>query len=140
MSHSILSVHTLPPPPTSTHIIHAAVHRATSPSLGTIALSALILTLIRLLTYLTLFLRRIPLYISFRWVAAAAAMSVGFLEGATTALSRYALVYTGLTGDAFFASARRAKALTDASAAAKHRRKFKNERTFNDRYLCFECC
>ena len=56
------------------------------------------------------------------------AMSVGMLEGVTTALSRYALVYTGLTGDGFFASARRAKALTDASTVLKQSRKFKNER------------
>jgi Plasma-membrane choline transporter len=92
-------------------------------------LSALLLTLIRLLGLCVLFLRRVPFYVSFRWTVAAAGMGVRMLEGVTTALSRHALIYTGLTGDAFFPSARRARALTDATAAAKHRQKFKNERT-----------
>lgn len=39
-------------------------------------------------------------------------MAVGYLETVTTALSKYALVYAGLTGDPFFPSARRAQALT----------------------------
>ena len=116
-----------PPSPTSTHTIHAALTRATSPSLGTIILSALILTLIRLLTLLTLLLRRVPVYVSFRLIVTAAAISVRMLEGMTTALSRHALVYTGLTGDPFFVSARRAKALTDAGS--RSRRKLKSERT-----------
>ena len=57
----------------------------------------------------------------------AAAISVRMLEGMTTALSRHALVYTGLTGDPFFVSARRAKALADAGS--RSRRKLKSERT-----------
>ncbi|CDO73673.1 hypothetical protein BN946_scf185014.g143 [Trametes cinnabarina] len=45
-------------------------------------------------------------------------------------LSTYALVYTGLTGDAFFPSARRAKALTGAvenPGLVDYRRRFKTE-------------
>jgi len=45
-------------------------------------------------------------------------LAVGYLNGVTMALSKYALVYSGLTGDAFMPSARRAKALT-ASVEAK---------------------
>ena len=48
------------------------------------------------------------------------------LEGVTTSLSRHALVYTGLTGDPFFVSARRAKALTDADVRSS--RRLKSER------------
>lgn len=42
-------------------------------------------------------------------------LAVGYLEAGTTALSRYALVYAGLTGDPFMPSARRARALTVAA-------------------------
>jgi hypothetical protein len=59
------------------------------------------------------------------------AMAVGMLENVTTALSKYALVYTGLTGDAFFPSARRARALTaavESSPEGTYMRKFKSER------------
>jgi hypothetical protein len=59
------------------------------------------------------------------------AMAVGMLDNVTTALSKYVLVYTGLTGDAFFPGARRARALTaavEASAEGKYLRKFKKER------------
>lgn len=55
------------------------------------------------------------------------------LDNVTTALSKYALVYVGLTGDAFFIGARRARALTAAVEGAsegKYRRKFKTERKY----------
>lgn len=60
-------------------------------------------------------------------------MAVGMLDNATTALSKYALVYVGLTGDAFFVAARRAKALTssvEGASEGKYRRKFKTEREY----------
>ncbi|KAG6918853.1 hypothetical protein DXG01_011258 [Tephrocybe rancida] len=103
-----------PPPSMSTHTIHAALTRSTGPSLGTIALSALLLTIIRILTLLTLFLHRLPLYIPARafFLITGIRMAVGYLEMVTTALSKYALVYAGLTGDPFMNSARRAQALT----------------------------
>ncbi|KAK0211275.1 plasma-membrane choline transporter-domain-containing protein [Desarmillaria ectypa] len=105
----------LPPPPMSTHTIHAALTRSTGPSLGTVALSALILTVVRLLTLLTLFFERLPLYMPARalFLVTGIRVVVGFLEGITTALSKYALVYVGITGDPFMPSARRARALTN---------------------------
>ncbi|KAG6829364.1 hypothetical protein H0H87_011673 [Tephrocybe sp. NHM501043] len=108
-----------PPPPTSTHTIHAALTRSTGPSLGTIALSALLLTAIRILTLLTLLLHRLPVYIPARafFLVTGIRMAVGYLEAVTTALSKYALIYTGLTGDSFMNSARRAKALTTGAEA-----------------------
>ncbi|RDB22997.1 hypothetical protein Hypma_009712, partial [Hypsizygus marmoreus] len=110
------------PPPTSTHTIHAALTRSTGPSLGTVVLSALILTLIRILTLLTLVLQRLPMYIPARafFIVSGTRMAVGYLEGVTTALSGYALVYAGITGDPFMPSARRSRVLT-ASVEAKAR-------------------
>ncbi|KAK0496810.1 plasma-membrane choline transporter-domain-containing protein [Armillaria luteobubalina] len=104
-----------PPPPMSTHTIHAALTRSTGPSLGTVVVSALILTAIRLLTLLTLFFERLPLYMPARalFLVSGIRVVVGFLEGITTALSKYALVYVGITGDPFMPSARRARALTN---------------------------
>lgn len=129
-----------PPPPTSTHTIHAALTRASQPSLGTIVLSALILTGVRMLALLTAFLRVAPAYLPLvmrPWLQpliVGCTMAVGMLDNATTALSKYALVYVGLTGDAFFIAARRARALTSAVEGAsegKYRRKFKTERKFS---------
>lgn len=108
----------------STHTIHAALTRSTGPSLGTIALSALILTIVRILALLALFLQRLPLYIPARafFLVTGIRLVVGYLETVTTALSKYALVYAGLTGDPFMNSARRVRALT-ASVEAKAGRK-----------------
>lgn len=121
------------PPPTSTHTIHAALFRASQPSLGTVVLSALIMASIRIMGLLVLALRALPLYLPpyMRFVSVGAAMAVGYLETVTNALSTYALVYTGLTGDPFLPSARRARTLTGAvesSSLARYRRKFKTER------------
>ncbi|KAG1761545.1 plasma-membrane choline transporter-domain-containing protein [Suillus occidentalis] len=124
------------PLPSDTHIIHAALMRAAYPSLGSIILSALILTGIRLLGLLTLALRWLPLYLPLvlrPWcqpIIFGSGMAVSYLESVTTSLSKYALVYTGLTGDHFFVSARRARALTAAvetASAGRYRKKFKTE-------------
>lgn len=120
------------PPPTSTHTIHAAITRATQPSLGTVVLSALIVTAIRALGLLAMGLRALPAYLPpyMRIVSVGATMAVGYLEATTNSLSTYALVYTGLTGDAFFPSARRARALTGAledPSLVNYRRRFKTE-------------
>lgn len=126
-----------PPSPTSTHTIHAALTRASQPSLGTVVLSALILTGVRVLALLTAFFRIAPAYLPLvlrPWLqplVIGASMAVGLLDNVTTSLSKYALVYVGLTGDAFFVGARRARALTAAVEGAsegKYRRKFKTER------------
>ncbi|KAF6763525.1 plasma-membrane choline transporter-domain-containing protein [Ephemerocybe angulata] len=106
-----------PPPPSSTHTIHSALFRATGPSLGSTVLAALILTVIRMLTLFTIFLQRLPIYLPLRVVGIvmpAIRFLVGYIEGATTALSKYALVYAGITGDNFMGSARRARSLTSA--------------------------
>ena len=110
----------MPPSPMSTHTIHAAVVRSTGSSLGTVCLSASILTIIRGLTLIALFLCRLPAYIPPRafFLINGIRLAVGYLNSVTVALSKYALVYSGLTGDAFMPSARRAKALT-ASVEAK---------------------
>ncbi|TFK72735.1 hypothetical protein BDN72DRAFT_835824 [Pluteus cervinus] len=102
------------PPPTSTHTIHAAITRSTGPSLGTIALSALILTAIRLLVLLSLGLERLPIYLPSRalFLVSGIRFAVGALERITAALSQYALIYAGLTGDPFMPSAKRARQLT----------------------------
>ncbi|TFK23466.1 hypothetical protein FA15DRAFT_681165 [Coprinopsis marcescibilis] len=118
-----------PPPPSSTHTIHSALFRATGQSLGTTVLSALILTTIRLLTLLTIVLQRLPLYLPLRVVGIvmpAIRFIIGYIDGATTALSKYALVYAGLTGDNFMGSAKRARALTsgiESTLLARGRRK-----------------
>ncbi|KAA1469288.1 hypothetical protein DENSPDRAFT_864070 [Dentipellis sp. KUC8613] len=126
-----------PPPPMSTHTIHAALTRAAQPSLGTIALSALILTGVRILTLLTILLRRAPLYLppTARPLAYAAGVAAGYLEGAAGTLSAHALVYVGITGDPFWPAARRARALVAAveskgvgsTVSARYRRRFKTE-------------
>ncbi|KAF8638649.1 hypothetical protein AX17_002052 [Amanita inopinata Kibby_2008] len=103
-----------PQPPTSTHTIHAAIIRSTGLSIGTIALSALLLTIIRILASLTMLLCRLSPYIPPRafFIISGVRMVINYLETVTTALSKYALVYAGLTGDPFMHCARRAKALT----------------------------
>ncbi|KAF7440315.1 hypothetical protein PC9H_000659 [Pleurotus ostreatus] len=148
-----------PPSPTSTHTIHAAIVRSTQPSLGSIALAALVLTVIRLLTLTAVFLHNLPTYVArftssfttflpaaigipIRTVLLGAGTSVlrasllqgiawciGTVESITSAFSRYALIYGGLTGDAFMDSARRAQALTRSveQRAQTGRRKFKSE-------------
>ncbi|KAI6164082.1 plasma-membrane choline transporter-domain-containing protein [Pisolithus thermaeus] len=125
-----------PPLSTDTHIIHAALFRATYPSLGSIVLSALILAGIRLLSLLIVALRFLPSYFPIvlrPWlqpVTIGMSVAVTYLESITSSLSRYALVYVGLTGDSFFPSARRARALTvavESSNTGRYRRKFKTE-------------
>ncbi|KZT09551.1 uncharacterized protein LAESUDRAFT_695158 [Laetiporus sulphureus 93-53] len=121
-----------PPPPTNTHTIHAAITRATQPSLGTVVLSALIIAVIRFLGLLVAGLRALPYYLPpyMRLVSVAAGFAVGYMENVTGSLSKYALVYTGLTGDAFFPSARRSRTLTaevEKSSVVDYRRRFKTE-------------
>jgi hypothetical protein len=130
-----------PPPPGSTHTLHAALHRATHSSLGSIVLSALILTGLRLLSLSTTFLAWAPLAAPLAarpYVTPAAgslAYVVAWIERAVhaRALSAHALVYVGLTGDPFVPAARRARELTaivedTGAGAGAYRRKFKTER------------
>ncbi|THH15517.1 hypothetical protein EW146_g4975 [Bondarzewia mesenterica] len=130
---------TPPPPPASTHTIHAALTRATSPSLGTIVLGALILTGVRIITLITLSLRRFPAYLPLAARAYAgpviygAGVAAAYLDNAASALGKHALIYVGITGDPFWPSARRSRALTSVveSGGAKYKKRFKTEREFS---------
>lgn len=110
------------PPPLSTHRIHAALFRSTDTSLGSVALSALLLTGVRILSLLTAFLRRAPLpllpFLTF---------PINVLGNMTGALSTLALIYVGLTGDSFFPSARRARALAAATSAAAGKVRYRRQ-------------
>ena len=80
-------------------------------------------------------LRALPAYLPpyLRFMSVGAGMAVGYLENVTNTLSTYALVYVGLTGDPFFPSARRSRALTGAvesSNLARYRQKFQSESEF----------
>ncbi|KAH8117285.1 plasma-membrane choline transporter-domain-containing protein [Phellopilus nigrolimitatus] len=109
------------PPPFDTFRIHAALYRSADTSLGSVALSALLLTGVRILTLTAGLLRRAPMPL-LPWLT----LPLNMLGNMTGALSTLALVYTGLTGDAFFPSARRARVLTAAvmnsSGKVKYRR------------------
>ncbi|KZT19329.1 hypothetical protein NEOLEDRAFT_1152057 [Neolentinus lepideus HHB14362 ss-1] len=125
------------PLPMDTHIIHAALFRSTQPSLGTVCLASLILTITRLLLFLASALRALPtilpLPIQFRPVLVSAMWLAGYLEGKASSLSTYALVYTGLTGEAFWRSAERAGEVTrvggerDPRQPGRYRRRFTSE-------------
>ena len=80
-------------------------------------------------------LRALPAYLPpyMRFVSIGTGMVVGYLQIATDSLSTYALIYTGLTGDPFFPSARRSRALVGAvenPSLVNYRRRFKTEREF----------
>ncbi|KAF5379899.1 hypothetical protein D9757_007168 [Collybiopsis confluens] len=135
-----------------THLIHAGFYRATNSSLGSICLSALILSSIRLLTLVTVILVNLPDWLAWGWFSlgrlfsiwlpppivffvrnASAAVAgpvmiqvwtvirrfflwiilvaVRYLEGLTDNMSRYALVYVGMTGRTWADSSRRVGAL-----------------------------
>ena len=105
----------------STYIIHAALVRSTGPSLGSIIVASLIPTLLRLLTLIALVLCRLPpLLLRIPWVPISMPIAlylipgiqlVGWLEAKSGTLSRYALVYGGLTGAGFWESAVRGREL-----------------------------
>lgn len=99
------------PAPFSTHTLHAALHRATGPSLGTTVLAALLLTIIRILSILALCFRRLPFYLPFHPVANIVRLVVPYLESAASSVSDSVLIYTGLSGDTFWEAARRAGGL-----------------------------
>lgn len=110
------------PPATSTHTIHAALVRSTGPSLGSIVLASLILTLLRIFMLTALLLRRLPpLLLRIPWVPLSVPIAlyivpgvewlVRLLEMKSGTLSRYALVYGGLTGAGFWESAVRGREL-----------------------------
>ena len=108
----------------STHTIHAALVRSTGPSLGSIVLAALINSLFQLLIIITIFLQKLPFYLRrIPWVPLATPIAiyvipgvgwvVRLLEGWTSRLNKYGLIYAGLTGEPFWVSAARAGVLID---------------------------
>ena len=116
-------------PPLDTYRIHAALGRSTDASSGSVVLSALLLTCVRVLSLLSALLRRAPLP-----VLSLMTLPLKLLDNMTGALSTLALVYIGLTGDAFFPGARRARTLTAVVANANG--KIRYRRTGADR-KCF---
>lgn len=117
--------------------------RSSQTSLGTVVLSALIISGVRALSLILIGLRALPAYLPpyMRIVSVGAGLAVGYLESVTSSLSTYALVYTGLTGDPFFPSARRSRALTTAvenPAVVNYRRRFKTERTLASQFDVLE--
>ncbi|KAF9476519.1 hypothetical protein BDN70DRAFT_166612 [Pholiota conissans] len=131
-----------PPPPTSTHTIHAALTRSTGPSLGTLALSAALLTILRLLSLSLLVLNRLPpllLAIPFasysipgtqfglgalgvvvvRWIVPGIGWVVAWVQGWEERVSRYVLVYCGMVGVGFWEGAGRAGVLVGGKAWAE---------------------
>ncbi len=118
-----------------THRIHAALYRAAQPSLGSIALAGLLLTLTRMLLLFTVFLRRVPVYlpVTLRLYTGPLLFAANYLEDAAGSLNKYALVYVGITGEGFWVSARRARALVASadSGAGRFRKNFKSEGTFS---------
>ncbi len=58
--------------------------------------------------------------------------AAGYLEDAAGSLSKYALVYVGITGEGFWVSARRARALVTSaeSGAGRFKKNFKSEGAF----------
>ena len=131
---TVFSPDAAPPPPMDTHRIHAALYRSAQPSLGSIALAGLLLTLTRILLLLTVFLRRVPVYlpIALRIYTGPLLYAAGYLEDAAGSLSKYALVYVGITGEGFWVSARRARALVTSaeSGAGRFKKNFKSEGAF----------
>ncbi len=104
-----------------------------APSLGTLCLSALLLTSLRFLSLLLLLLHRLPSLLSSlalplstygapgiaaaltvgvaRWVVPGVGWIAGYVDAWKGRVSRYVLVYCGLTGVGFWEGAGRAGAL-----------------------------
>ncbi|KAG8839821.1 hypothetical protein FRC18_003833 [Serendipita sp. 400] len=102
-----------------TEEIKSAVYRAISPSLGTNCLSALVMSAVHIATFAIQTLTRITVPPFLLPLTHTLAYPTSLLSNSMASLSNYALVYAGVTGEAFFQSARRAKALT-ASRALRH--------------------
>ncbi|KAI0314722.1 plasma-membrane choline transporter-domain-containing protein [Amylostereum chailletii] len=123
-----------PPPPTSTHTLHAALYRATHPSFGSIAFAALLLTCVRALSLLAIGLRRAPLYLPPAMKIYAGPLlygtgiAAGWIETWVGRFGRYVLIYVGVTGDGFWASVGRSSGLTSVDhTATGWRRRFQTE-------------
>lgn len=95
-----------------TRPLHAAAHRASQASLGSIILASLILTVIRLLGLLSIALGRLPVYTSIPFLLSFSRFAVRWLDTATSSLSKFALTWVGLTGEPFFPAARKSQVIS----------------------------
>jgi hypothetical protein len=107
------------PAPFLTHTLHAALHRATGPSLGTTVLAALLLTIIQIISTIAFVIRMLPLYLPFHPVARVVSFVVPYLENAASNVSDSVLIYTGLSGDSFWEATRRAGGLISQRRKSK---------------------
>lgn len=103
-----------PAHPPALEIATAAIHRATGTSLGSICLGSGIVAIVRLIGRCALELRRatslrnLPSLLGF---LSNLTPLFAIVAGVLDQLNGYALVYVGITGDAFWPSARRAVSL-----------------------------
>ncbi|TRM59229.1 hypothetical protein BD626DRAFT_508658 [Schizophyllum amplum] len=120
-----------PRPRPSTHTIHAALFRATHTSLGTVCLAGALLSALRFLAVVTAVLSRLPAWLTLGamsthpianvlkpvalMAASGIAWAVRYLETVGEGVGADALVYAGLTGEAFWKAAGRSAALVDAA-------------------------
>jgi hypothetical protein len=90
-----------------THHMHAALYCSVQLSLGSIMLTALLLTLTRMLLLVTVFLRCVPVYLPITLQSIYMGLllfAVGYLDDTAGSLSKYALVYVRVTGEGFWVS------------------------------------
>jgi hypothetical protein len=97
-------------------ITTAAIHRASGTSLGSVCLGSGIVAIIRVIGRLASVLRRISIrYTPFAVLTPLLTLVAGVLDQ----LNGYALVYVGITGEAFWPSARRAVGLAKKRRARR---------------------
>ncbi|KZT43990.1 hypothetical protein SISSUDRAFT_1057005 [Sistotremastrum suecicum HHB10207 ss-3] len=101
-----------------------ALTRATGPSLGTICLSSLLLTICQSMNYLLRFIRYITTLPFMPAFLHPINIPISILQSWIDSLSIYALIYAGLTGDPFLNSARRSRAITSIKRPGVVRRHY----------------
>ncbi|CAO1635380.1 unnamed protein product [Jaminaea pallidilutea] len=111
--------------PTASDLVRASFLRATGPSLGTILLSALLLASSRVLVLLSFVTRTLasilssPSVPSFLHPLAHLAYLLSGAGGVIKGVSDYTLIYTGITGQGFWASSRRCSRLLVRNTAGR---------------------
>lgn len=80
----------------------AAIYRATSPSLGSNCLSAIVMTGVQVFTFAIQAAARVTVPPMLLPIITPLAAPTAFLSNAMASLSHYALVYAGITGEGFF--------------------------------------
>lgn len=108
----VVGSHYFNPRAGDTRPLHAAGHRATQTSLGSVIVASLILTIIRMLGLLSIGLGRLPVYTSVPFLVSFSRWAVRWLDSVTSSLSKFALTWVGLTGETFFNAARKSQAVS----------------------------